>query len=299
MTSEILILCGLPGSGKSTYAAEWIAEDPETRVRINYDSIREELYGPRWKFNHPEEKAMKAHALARANGVLMEGKSLVIDNTNLTEKARKPWMDLATTYGIVPQITEMDTDLWDCVYRDSGRPNTGEVNGSRLGRAVIERMALFTGWIDWDDTEYRGMSFVIVDVDGTLADCSHRKHFIEEKPKRYDAFFKACHEDTLIEPVANLVEMLADRYHVIIVSGRPTDFCGIPTEDWLDRHGIRYEHLFMRQGGDYRPDYVIKQEILDLLPKERIAYVLDDRDQVVDMWRRNGLTTLQVNKGDF
>jgi hypothetical protein len=55
-----------------------------------------------------------------------------------------------------------------------------------------------------------------------------------------------------------------------------------------------YRHLFMRRAGDSRPDQVIKREILDLIPKDRVAYVLDDRQQVVDMWRAQGLTCLQV-----
>ena len=50
----------------------------------------------------------------------------------------------------------------------------------------------------------------------------------------------------------------------------------------------------MRNSGDRRPDVEVKQEILDYLPKDRIRYVLDDRDQVVDMRRKNGLTCLQV-----
>jgi len=55
----------------------------------------------------------------------------------------------------------------------------------------------------------------------------------------------------------------------------------------------------MRQAGDYKPDYEHKKELLDLLPKDRIAFILDDRDQVVNMWRENGLTCLQVDAGAF
>ena len=55
----------------------------------------------------------------------------------------------------------------------------------------------------------------------------------------------------------------------------------------------------MRNSGDRRPDVEVKQEILDYLPKDRIRCVLDDRDQVVDMWRKNGLTCLQVAEGTF
>ena len=56
----------------------------------------------------------------------------------------------------------------------------------------------------------------------------------------------------------------------------------------------------MRQDGDFRRDDIVKQEILDkYIDKDRVLFVLDDRDQVVDMWRRNGLTCFQVAEGDF
>jgi hypothetical protein len=60
------------------------------------------------------------------------------------------------------------------------------------------------------------------------------------------------------------------------------------------------ETLYMRQDGDFRRDDIVKQEILDkYIDKDRVLFVLDDRDQVVDMWRRNGLTCFQVAEGDF
>ena len=80
----LLILMGLAASGKTTYAMSRVAEDPDNRVRLNYDDVRLELYGPDWKFNHPEEQFMKALVGKRAEEALVAGKSVVIDNTNLT-----------------------------------------------------------------------------------------------------------------------------------------------------------------------------------------------------------------------
>lgn len=83
-----------------------------------------------------------------------------------------------------------------------------------------------------------------------------------------------------------------------MVSGRDTSI-GIETEDWLDRHCITYNHLLLRQAGDHRPDVEHKLEILDFIPLERIAYVLEDRDRCVEAYRAKGLTVLQVVKGDY
>lgn len=290
----ILILSGLPASGKTTHAKQWVAEDPTSRVRINYDDLRLSLFGPQWVFNYLDEKKVKSTAIQMAREVLESGYHIVVDNTNLTEKARLPWVELGKEYGTKIEMFDVDTPVSVCVKRDRKRE-------ARVGRAVIDRMALFTGWIDWTGLwSYRRRDFVVVDVDGTLADCSWRCHFLDQTPKNYDGFYSDVDKDPPITRVTDLVKTLFGTYNILIVSGRPLDRCGIATEDWLHKHGMDYLHLFMRNGpNDYQPDYVIKQEILDLLPKKRIAFVLDDRDQTVAMWRRNGLTCLQVADGKF
>lgn len=333
----ILILSGLPASGKSTYAGEWVAEDPQHRARINYDELRLHMYGPDWKFNRQEEDAMKGEALNIASNALQQGFDVVVDNTNLTTGARRPWEELGKHLGVPVEQLEIDTPVEECIRRDRQREGR-----ARVGRAVIERMALFTGWIDWSDKELYPRDFVICDLDGTIADCTWRRKKFELPIKHsekchaelqhlengkctscgrkvglnYDRFFEACGDDPPITPVIRLLDRLVnpccypsgpkncghpdhEDYDVLFVSGRPIDPCGKLTEDWLDKHHLFGRHLFMRQGGDHRPDYIVKQEILDLLPKNRIRYVLDDRNQVVEMWRRNGLTCLQVADGNF
>lgn len=296
-TPKLLILCGLPASGKSTYANAWGAEDPENRRRINYDDLRIELYGDGWKFNRPEENAMKKVALDRAKKALSSGLSVVIDNTNLSSNVREVWINLAKSLGVESEVFEIDTPLEVCVQRDRLRQGT-----KRVGRAVIERMALFHGMIDWSSPKYgeRAKDFVIVDVDGTIADCEWRRKEASKGGKLdWPKFFSLVSNDKPIERIVRLVRLISAHYRILVVSGRPIDSCGIATEDWLEKHGqFFYDHLFMRSHPS-TPDYEVKQEILDLLPKERIAFVLDDRDQVVKMWRANGITCLQVADGDF
>lgn len=323
---SILVLSGLPASGKTTRAKEWVAEDSVNRLRVNYDDLRVELYGCKgssyfgYKIIREDalrvrESMVKAAAIKRAQDWLELNPiehAVIIDNTNLTVGARSIWEKLAKVVGVSYEQQDMPTNVDECVERDKKRKGD-----ERVGRAVIERMALTTGWIDWRDERYR-LSFVVVDIDGTLSDPSHRLHHIQNKsiledinapaPRdfkpRWDLFHAEVDKDPLKEPIRDLVQHLnADGYHgydIIIVSGRsPEHGCGIKTEEWLDKHAIPYSHLFMRAAGDYKPDYEHKQEILDLLPKERIAFVLDDRDQVVKMWRANGLTCLQVAEGKF
>jgi len=85
-----------------------------------------------------------------------------------------------------------------------------------------------------------------------------------------------------------------------IVTGRNERFRQI-TERWLTWNEIPFSRLTMRPNKDQRPDYIIKQEILDGFLSEGldITFTVDDRQQVVDMWRRNGITCLQCDVGDF
>jgi hypothetical protein len=146
---------------------------------------------------------------------------------------------------------------------------------------------------------------VICDIDGTIANCEHRKHYVTERPKNHEAFYAGVKEDKPIWSIISLVHTLlayeGSKTELVFVTGRP-ERCRADTVEWL-----RQAHLYpsdytllMRKDKDYRQDYIVKQEILDThIDKARVWLVLDDRKQVVDMWRRNGLTCLQVADGDF
>jgi hypothetical protein len=90
-------------------------------------------------------------------------------------------------------------------------------------------------------------------------------------------------------------------YKIIFASGRE-DSCRAETARWLkDRCGIRAFSLYMRKTGDNRKDSIVKEEIYknDILPEYYVAFVLDDRQQVVDALREIGLTVFQVAPGKF
>jgi hypothetical protein len=139
---------------------------------------------------------------------------------------------------------------------------------------------------------------VVVDIDGTLANCSHRLHFIESQPKNWDAFFDNCDKDELIRNVQLIVVTLRQSFDLVFVSGR-AERARAKTVAWLEKYGLSGP-LFMRRDGDHRPDDIVKSEIYERHLKDlTIVAVLDDRDRVVDMWRSKGLTCLQVAKGEF
>lgn len=145
---------------------------------------------------------------------------------------------------------------------------------------------------------------VIVDIDGTLADCHHRQRHINKSPRDWTKFLSpelVC-KDKLIEPIARLVNSLVVSHTILYASGRP-DTLRETTIDWLSTHDLWFPpfQLYMRRGGDKRPDVVVKREILNEIRADGFDpwLSIDDRAAVVEMWRDEGLTCLQVADGDF
>lgn len=141
-------------------------------------------------------------------------------------------------------------------------------------------------------------NYYIVDIDGTVADCSHRLHHIRNSPPNWEAFFAECMNDKPIENVCYIINDIREGSYnrIVFVSGR-SDIVRKETRDWLMNNSLWDGYLYMRKHGDHRPDHVVKMEILEEVRKEfggdPIA-VFDDRSSVVDAWRRAGLTCFQV-----
>ena len=145
---------------------------------------------------------------------------------------------------------------------------------------------------------------VIFDLDGTLALIDSRRELsLKDNGKiDWDVFFdpKMISLDDPNQPVIDMADMLSQQgFAIWILSGR-SDVTHQATVDWLGKHNVNYDKLVMRpQNHLYMPDNDLKQMWLDNIGKDNVAMVFDDRQQVVDMWRSNGLTTFQVADGDF
>lgn len=158
---------------------------------------------------------------------------------------------------------------------------------------------------------------IIFDIDGTLANNQHRLHHIQKTPKDWDSFFRDMSKDTDIKPIGLVFcllglarEFLKEisisndiELEIVFCTGRPEKYREV-TKAWLysNLDGACSEFkLFMRKDGDHRPDYIVKEEMIGELWAQGLEpyIVFDDRKQVVDMWRRNGITCLQCAEGDF
>lgn len=152
----------------------------------------------------------------------------------------------------------------------------------------------------------------IFDLDGTLALIDHRRHFVERERGKQDwkAFYAACDKDEPNDPVIKTLKALRKSSEVWVWSGR-SDEVKDKTVQWLNKHGIFHpfwnplkapSQLMMRRENDFTPDDQLKSGWLaDLEPPERnrLTAVFDDRQKVVDMYRRSGVSCFQVAPGEF
>lgn len=143
---------------------------------------------------------------------------------------------------------------------------------------------------------------IIVDIDGTISDGRNRLHFVrppEGVSKDYAAFHSRCGEDPVIESVVSLVRAVANNYGpytaIMLVTGRPDNYRE-QTYDWLDKGSIPYDELHMRPEGDNRSAPEYKKGVLGMLQAKgyEVLLAFEDQQNVVDMWRENGIHCLQT-----
>ena len=145
--------------------------------------------------------------------------------------------------------------------------------------------------------------FVIFDLDGTLSLAEHRRHYLEKKPKDWDAFYAACDMDAPNVPIIRMLNSFVEQHHVEIWSGR-REAERDKTIAWFAAHDCMFEgvmRLRMRPDKDHRPDDILKAEWLDTVLADDFPpdLVFDDRDRMVAMWRARGIVCCQVAPGNF
>lgn len=179
---------------------------------------------------------------------------------------------------------------------------------------------------------------VIFDIDGTLADASHRLHYIKDmaywrpggitrdlKPD-WDSFLSAeeLAKDAPIEETFYLLATMLNQpqdYRVLFITGRKESTRSV-TYDWLrggpecpircyswhawerrsEVQGKVYgPNLFMRSENDRRPSHEVKRGLLHAARYSGFnpTLVFEDRANDAEMWRSEGLFCCQVNEGQY
>lgn len=122
---------------------------------------------------------------------------------------------------------------------------------------------------------------VVFDIDGVLADASHREHYVTGKPKDWDSFFAEVGADDVIDHGRDLLLRESVGREVVLLSGRP-ERTRADTEAWLEAHGISYSRLFLRPDSDRRPAAAFKAGLIRVIgDPSAIALIVDDDDSVL------------------
>lgn len=282
MKQKLLILKGLPASGKSTFAKRMV--DEHGWVRTNKDTIRKQMFGTEWR--RKDEKKVVKERNRQIIEALQQGKNVVVDDTNLNPVHVKELAAIAREHNVILEIDDgfLGVPLEVCIERDKNREDS-------VGEQVIRDM--FHRYVKRSFTALKYdpdlPMVVICDIDGTLA-------HMNDKRKPFD--WHKVGVDDIDAGVAHLLDAIRciDYAKVFLFSGRD-EVCRPETEEWLERHDIEYDLLAMRPEDNNEDDREIKSRMLEkyVIGQYNVLFVVDDRPKVCRMWRDvYGLRVMQV-----
>jgi predicted kinase len=295
---SITLTRGIPASGKTTAARDWVKEKPEQRIRVNRDELRRMLHGIGWGLTYPQEEAITTLQQNIVRAALAEGRDVIVDDMNLRAKYVRAW------FAFSPNVTFWDfpIDTEEAVARDALREHSVGADVVRTIASKFTRHGDIVPPPSRDvETPLEVLAYVpddtldpayIVDIDGTLA------HIPAGGRDPYDG--SRVDEDILDTAVARVIRTLEVENHIVIMSGRDEEYREV-TEAWLLDNNVRYDRLYMRPAGDKRKDHIVKLELFDRHVRGAfdVQGVFDDRNRVVEMWRSIGLKCFHVQEGNF
>lgn len=302
MMKKIILTVGCPGSGKSTWAREFIAKNPGY-FNVNRDDYRQSIMGheerDEYKYTKKKEGIVTCMQFDVAKGILYGGdsvKGVIISDTNLNPERRLVWETFAKEHNWKVEYKVFDVPWTELVKRNNRRgPKAVPID---VLRSMYSHMRAYLGLPVYTGTPGKPKA-VIFDVDGTLAKMVDRSPYDLEK----------CDTDIINPMVVELSKMYDKQgYQIIVVSGRE---CGTEedpmkyyrmTRKWVEDFAqVPLVMQCQRVQGDDRKDDVVKEEIFweKIAPHFDVKLAVDDRQNVVEMWRRIGVECWQVAFGDF
>ena len=295
---KVIILVGLPASGKSTWCTEYLRKHPDT-VKVGRDGFRYMLT-EQGKCEPKIEQMINELVENTIIQSLKRRLNVIVDNTHLKASHINEIIKLVE-YQADIQFQVFNVPPKVCIERDKLRERSvGEdaINNMAKDWKVIMDSFLFQDTKKkpiWKQPkiQYKFESnlptAVIFDIDGNIADMHNREPYDWDKVDRD-------------KPIQIVIEQI--KFHraagrkIIIVSGRDAS-CKEITEDWLKFYGVEYDEIHMREKGSWEKDTAVKKRIYNeyIEPRYNILCVYDDRLSVVKMWNKLGLFTFCTNQG--
>lgn len=299
---KLTMLVGPPGSGKSTLAKSLIYNDGDHGAATVY--VNQDSQGPN------EHKDIFINAV-------YAGKNIIVDRMNFNVQQRKTYIEIAKLKGYHIKVIIKCESSATCLERMLKRENHETIKNEKNARSALQ--TFMTKYepptkeegIDEIVRMYpEGLKSkcIVVDLDGTLCNVEHRRHFVRDLPegqkKNWAGFCDGIANDTVNTWCLDIVRKFANTHEIVYCSGRSDNHRKV-TVDWLTKHTGMSEYmdysLFMRHRSDSRQDYTVKEILLDfeILTRFTPEFMIDDRKQIVDMWRRRGFVCLHCDEGDF
>jgi predicted kinase len=293
----LLIMRGIPGSGKSHWVKnEWLNKGPN-RVRVNRDDLRMQL------FNKPfgvDEESVTVAEQALVTALLASGQNVVVDDTNIRHSYIRAFVRIAINLNVPVAIKTIDVGLDKALEQNRAR---GAAGGNLVPDDAIIRMHKSMKASGNFDLESEYMAFdpyirlndkpelYLFDIDGTLASMKDRSPF---------EWMKVGNDDPRMQVIRTAQLHYKAGAKIGIMSGRD-GICEQETRYWLMRYNVNFHEFHMRKPGDSRKDSIVKMELFNEFIRfnYNVLGVYDDRQQVVDMWRLLGLDCFQVQPGNF
>lgn len=279
---KLIYTKGLPGCGKSTLVKKMVQESGGQLKRINKDDLRA-MIDPKWS-NH-KEKFVVGIRNAFIHDALDKGYSVVVDDTNLSGGHIETFKSIAESKGV--ELEEIDLTHVSplvCIERDLARERT-------VGHEVIWNM--YNNFIAKKHKFDESLkNCIIVDLDGTY--CLYDRN----KGGHYDRDFI---NDTCNRFVDDIVKReVNDGAKLVIFSGRDSNH-EVETRDWLNKYKIYPDVFAMRIHGDSRADFDVKKEMFENHIENvfNVEFVIDDRPQVIRLWKSMGLPVIDVGFGNY
>jgi predicted kinase len=299
---QLLILIGAPGSGKSTFSKHFIRKE-KNWMRLCRDDFRMMHFAS--SNMPPHKEKMITEMLDASIEILLRRRyNVLLDATHSRKEYLNRYIDKFNHLADI-SFKLFDEDAKTIAERcEKRKMETGKYIPLNVQKRYIKDIAELKSTFDFSvrplqdnrkpaaEQDKSLQKAIICDLDGTLALIGNRNP--------YDA--SASDEDSLNIPVANTLRLFAGAgYRILLVSGREERYRE-PTLVFLEKYAIPYHHLWMRKTKDSRKDAVVKKEIYEAEIQNRyfVEFVLDDRDQVVLLWRKElNLPCFQVNYGNF
>jgi predicted kinase len=309
------IMRGLPGCGKTALAKQMVAAaDPVgSVVRVNRDELRRMALpeGYAQPLKEAEFSITRAQHAAVFD-LLCSRRDVICDDTNLPTRYVKSLMELAARAGAVVDIVDLTGVPLDvCIARDAAREGVAHV-GEHVIRRMHDRYVAQHHGKPLPVPEATGATkdpyaavepyvrpegappAFLIDMDGTTALMGDRSPYDET----------TVGDDLPNAPVILTARAWMDAGRVAIFMSGRTEGCLWETLGWLHTHVVRNGDrflLYMRKAGDQRPDWQVKLELFNTHVRDRyrVEVAIDDRTQVVKLWRRLGIACWQVADGDF